>query len=76
MPGAVYTPFIAKGLPDPAQAPPELGLITPARCAEIALNGMDLDLFYIPTHAHIFDDMRPRFQDVEHALNSLGLKND
>ena len=30
MPGAVYTPLIAKGLPDPAQAPPELGLITPS----------------------------------------------
>ena len=73
MPGAVYTPLIAKGLPDPAQAPPELGLITPARCAEIALSGMDLDLFYIPTHAHIFDDLQPRATEVASALRALGI---
>lgn len=75
MPGAVYTPLIAGGLPDPAQAPPELGLITPERCAEIALNGMNLDLFYIPTHAHIFDDMQPRATEVASALQALGLRS-
>jgi len=73
MPGAVYTPMIARGLPDPAQAPPELGLITSERCAEIALKGMDLDLFYIPTHAHIFDDMQPRVTEVASALRALGI---
>ena len=73
MPGAVYTPLIARGLPDPAQAPPELGLIQPERCAEIALKGMDLDLFYIPTHAHIGADMQPRMDDVAKALQALGL---
>ena len=74
MPGAVYTPLITRGLPDPAQAPPDLGLIQPERCAEIALKAMDLDLSYIPTHAHIGDDMRPRLQGVQHALQGLGLK--
>jgi NAD(P)-dependent dehydrogenase (short-subunit alcohol dehydrogenase family) len=74
MPGAVYTPLIARGLPDPAKAPPELGLIMPERCAELALNGMDLGLFYIPTHAHIADDMQPRHDGIVGALKALGLR--
>ena len=73
MPGAVYTALIAKHLPDPTKAPPELGLIMPERCAEIALKGMDLGLFYIPTHAHLADDMKPRMQGVADALKALGL---
>jgi NAD(P)-dependent dehydrogenase (short-subunit alcohol dehydrogenase family) len=74
MPGAVYTPLIARGLPDPTKAPPELGLIMPERCAELALKGMDLGLFYIPTHAHIADDMQPRHDGVVGALKALGLR--
>ena len=74
MPGAVYTPLIARGLPDPAQAPASLGLIMPERCAEIALNRMDLGLFYIPTHAHIGDDIKPRYEGVQDALKQLGLR--
>mgnify|MGYP003665330905 FL=1 len=73
MPGAVYTALIEKHLPDPSKAPPGLGLIMPDRCAEIALKGMDLDLFYIPTHAHLADDMQPRVQGVKDALKALGL---
>lgn len=73
LPGAVYTPLIARALPDPALAPPQLGLIMPDRCAEIALRGLDLGLFYIPTHAHIADDMRPRTEGVIAALRALGL---
>ena len=73
LPGAVYTPLVAKKLPDPAMAPPQLGLIMPERCAELALKGMDLGLFYIPTHAHLADDMRPRFDGVAAALKALGL---
>jgi NAD(P)-dependent dehydrogenase (short-subunit alcohol dehydrogenase family) len=73
MPGAVYTPLIARALPDPAQAPASLGLIMPERCAAIALKGMDLGLFYIPTHAHIGDDIRPRYEGVLEALKQLGL---
>lgn len=73
MPGAVYTALIEKHLPDPGQAPPEINLIMPERCAELALRGMDLGLFYIPTHAHIGDDMQPRMQGVADALAALGL---
>lgn len=73
MPGAVYTPLISRSLPDPKDLPPDMGIIMPDRCAEIALKGMDLDLFYIPTHAHIGDDIRPRFDGVQDALTQLGL---
>ena len=44
------------------------------RCAEIALNGMDLGLFYIPTHAHIAQDIEPRYRGVLDALSALGLR--
>lgn len=73
LPGAVYTPLVAAGIPDFNTAPKELGLIMPERCAEIALNGLDLGLFYIPTHAHIADDMRPRTEGVAESLTALGL---
>jgi len=73
MPGAVYTPLIARGLPDPTKAPPELGLIMPERCADLALKGMDLGLFYIPTHAHIRKDIQPRYEGILDALKALGL---
>ena len=73
MPGAVYTPLVAAALPDPANAPKELELIMPERCAEIALKGMDLGLFYIPTQPHLAADMIPRTQGVQEALKALGL---
>jgi short-subunit dehydrogenase len=74
MPGAVYTPLIAAGIPDLATAQAEFGLITPERCAEIALHGLDLGLFYIPTHPHIADDIKPRYDGVVAALAALGLR--
>ena len=73
MPGAVYTPLIAAAMPDPAMAPKELELIMPERCAEIALKGLDLGLFYIPTQPHLATDMIPRTQGVQDALKALGL---
>lgn len=73
MPGAVYTPLISAGLPDPSLAPASLNLIMPERCAEIALKGLDLGLFYIPTHRHLADDMQPRTQGVRDAVEKLGL---
>ena len=73
MPGAVYTPIIARGWPDPTKAPPELGLIMPQRCAELALKGMDLGLFYIPTHPHIRTDIQPRYEGILSALRALDL---
>ena len=74
MPGGVYTPLIATGLPDISMVPPEMNIILPDRCAEIALKGMDLGLFYIPTHAHIGVDIRPRYEGVLASLKALGLK--
>lgn len=73
LPGAVYTPLIARKLPDPADAPPQLDLIMPDRCAEIALKGLDLGLFYIPTQKHLAADMRVRTQGVADAVAALGL---
>lgn len=74
MPGAVYTPLVARNLPDPKLAPPALDLIMPEQCAERALRGMDLNLFYIPTQPHLARDMRPRTQGVVEALKALGLE--
>jgi hypothetical protein len=73
LPGAVYTPLIQKALPDPALAPPALNLIMPERAAEVALKGLDLGLFYIPTQRHLADDMRARFDGVRSAVEVLGL---
>jgi NAD(P)-dependent dehydrogenase (short-subunit alcohol dehydrogenase family) len=73
LPGAVYTPLISKALPDPAMAPPELELISAQECAAIALRGMDIGLFYIPTQAHLLEDMQPRMQEVENSLLALGI---
>jgi len=73
LPGAVYTPLVARSLPDPALAPPELALIMPERCAELALRGLDANLFYIPTHAHLAADMQPRLTAIESALRTLQL---
>lgn len=73
MPGAVYTPLVSGLLPDPSLAPPELELIMPEQCAEIALRGMDLNLFYIPTQAHLLEDMKPRVSDIEASLQALGI---
>jgi len=74
MPGAVYTPLIAANLPDPSLAPADLELIMPEQCAAIALKGMDLDLFYIPTQAHLLEDMQPRLEGVAQALQALGIE--
>jgi NAD(P)-dependent dehydrogenase (short-subunit alcohol dehydrogenase family) len=74
LPGAVYTPLVARSLPDPAMAPPEIELISPEQCAEVALKGLDEDLFYIPTQAHLLDDMQPRMEAIKHALGVLGIE--
>lgn len=71
MPGAVYTPLVARSLPDPSLAPPELELIGAAQCADIALKGLDRDLFYIPTQAHLLMDMQPRMEAIADALQVL-----
>lgn len=74
LPGAVYTGLTSKAIPDPAKAAPALGLLMPERCAEIALDGIDKGLFYIPTHAHLIDDMAARYEGVRAATVALGLQ--
>lgn len=73
LPGAVYTPLVAQALPDPTKAPPALELIMPDRCAEIALKGMDLGLFYIPTQPHLIADMQPRMEAMRASAAALQL---
>lgn len=73
LPGAVYTPLIQKALPDPAKVPAALNLIMPERAAEVALRGLDLGLFYIPTQRHLADDMQARFDGVRAAVAALDL---
>jgi NAD(P)-dependent dehydrogenase (short-subunit alcohol dehydrogenase family) len=74
LPGGVYTGMTADGLgPEPAKWPVDMAIITPERCAEIALAGLDAGLFYIPTHRHLADDMRPRHDGVAEAVRVLRL---
>lgn len=72
LPGGVYTGLTAAGLgADPDKWPAEMGIILPERAAELALAGLDQGLFYIPTHRHLIDDMRPRFDGVAEGINRL-----
>lgn len=74
LPGGVYTGMTAPDLPaDPAAWPAAMAIISPERCAEIALAGLDAGLFYIPTHAHLADDMAPRHAGVADSVRLLGL---
>lgn len=74
LPGGVYTRMTADGLgPDPEKWPADMAIITPQRCAEIALAGLDAGLFYIPTHRHLADDMGPRHDGIARAVRILGL---
>lgn len=72
MPGPVPT-NIAKNIEKPAGVTVSLDYISPDRCAEIALRGMDLGLFYIPTHASIAADLLPRYDGVLAAIRALEL---
>jgi len=47
--------------------------ITTAQCAEIALRGLELGLFYIPTQAHIKADVDARHQELSAAFAALGI---
>jgi NAD(P)-dependent dehydrogenase (short-subunit alcohol dehydrogenase family) len=73
LPGPVYSPAVAAAIPDPAAAPPGFDLISCEACAAIALRGLDLGLFYIPTHAHLLADMTGRRDGVAHAIAALQL---
>lgn len=72
LPGGVYTGMTATGLgPDPDKWPADMGIIMPERAAELALTGLDQGLFYIPTHRHLIDDMRPRFDGVAAGISRV-----
>ena len=71
LPGAVTSGLNDGGTVDPAVA--TLSFIPAAQCAATALKGMDLGLFYIPTHKHLADDMRPRLRGIEEAITALKL---
>jgi NAD(P)-dependent dehydrogenase (short-subunit alcohol dehydrogenase family) len=74
LPGGVYTGLTAAGLgDDPARWPADMGIILPERAAEICLQGLDLGLFHIPTHAHLHDDMGGRYHSVGEATALLQL---
>tara|TARA_A100001037_G_scaffold256261_1_gene242309 strand:- start:24757 stop:25596 length:840 start_codon:yes stop_codon:yes gene_type:complete len=47
--------------------------ITPDECAAIALRGLKAGLFFIPTQAHIKDDVTRRYQEVCNAFETLGI---
>jgi NAD(P)-dependent dehydrogenase (short-subunit alcohol dehydrogenase family) len=72
LPGPVPT-AMGKHVERPSDVTVNLDYITPDRCAEIALRGIELDLFYIPTHSHIAKDMLPRFEGVAGAIERLDL---
>ena len=56
-----------------ARWPADMGIILPERAAEICLQGLDLGLFHIPTHAHLHDDMGGRYHSVGEATAQLQL---
>jgi hypothetical protein len=72
MPGPITTTLSGTVVADPNLPP--MDFIPAARCAELALKGLDLGLFYIPTHAHMLDDMRSRREGIEASVKALGLQ--
>lgn len=47
--------------------------ISPDQCAEIALKGLELGLFFIPTQGYILDDVNTRHRELTAAFKALGL---
>lgn len=45
--------------------------ITPETCAAIAIRGLKLGLFFIPTQKHIRDDVDKRYREVSDAFDQL-----
>jgi NAD(P)-dependent dehydrogenase (short-subunit alcohol dehydrogenase family) len=72
LPGGVFT-GLTKGFARIEDVPAQFKMITPEACADIAVKGLELGLFYIPTHPHIATDARRRIDGVEQALEKLGL---
>jgi hypothetical protein len=71
LPGPVTTTL--SGTVPEAMLESPMDFIPAARCAELALKGMDLGLFYIPTHPHLAADMQPRLDGMKAAIEALGI---
>ena len=57
---------------DPARkAAFEAQLISPEACAARAIAGLERGLFYIPTHAHIRQDMQARLDELDAAFAAM-----
>ncbi|MBU6372341.1 MAG: SDR family oxidoreductase [Alphaproteobacteria bacterium] len=79
-PGPVLTePFRAamdsgrfgQGMDPARKAAFEAQLITPEACAARAISGLERGLFYIPTHAHLRDDMQDRIDELDAAFAAM-----
>lgn len=62
---AVFSPAAEQTLRD--------RFISPDKCAEIALRGLHQGLFFIPTQAHIKDDLDARYRELSEAFAALGI---
>jgi len=71
LPGPITTELSGKVPTDQLTTP--MQFIPAAECAALALKGLDLGLFYIPTHAHLADDMGPRLAAMRESVRALGL---
>lgn len=74
LPGGVFTGLTGGPWKSVEEMPAEFNMISPEACAAVALKGLDLGLFYIPTHPHIADDAARRMNELSAAFQALGLK--
>ncbi len=90
MPGPVLTESLAATFDALASNPSDPGLratfsesaeqslrdrfISTQQCAEIALRGLQLGLFFVPTQPHIMDDVDARYRELSAAFDALGIK--
>ena len=89
MPGPVFTERLADTFDALAQKPGDPVLratfsesseralrerfISTAECAEIALRGLHLGLFFIPTQPHIKNDADARYRELGESFTALGI---
>ncbi|MCC5888656.1 MAG: SDR family oxidoreductase [Gammaproteobacteria bacterium] len=72
MPGPVLTERLAANIDRFPETLKELFMTTDA-CAEVALEGLEKGLFYIPTQSHIRRDVEQRYREIMAAFDQLGL---
>lgn len=72
MPGPVLTERLAANIDKFPDTLKELFMTTDA-CAEVALEGLEKGLFYIPTQRHIRTDVEQRYEEIVASFDQLGL---